>query len=110
MLVLTGTLLGIVLLVMVGEQAQEMQQAGWIPTTVISWLEHVIPDWMGMWFSIFPTVQSLVAQLVAAVLVLGSYVVARWRAGAGSSRPGGPLALRAVSTSTAVEGRQHDSR
>src|SRR5438105_12703535 len=33
MLVTTGILLGVVLLVMVGEQAQEMQLAHWIPTT-----------------------------------------------------------------------------
>ena len=38
MLVLTGVLLGGVLLVMVGEQAQEMQQALWIPTHNIHWL------------------------------------------------------------------------
>ena len=33
MLVITGVLLGAVLLVMVGEQVQEMQLAGWLPTT-----------------------------------------------------------------------------
>ena len=77
MLVLTGMLLGVVLLVMVGEQAQEMQQAHWLPTTPIHSLAQAIPGWMGLWFSIFPTVETLVAQGVAAVLVLGSYVVAR---------------------------------
>lgn len=77
MLVLTGVLLGVVLLVMVGEQALEMQLAGWIPTTPIKWLEGVIPAWMGLWFSIFPTVETLVAQLLAAVLVLGSYGTVR---------------------------------
>jgi high-affinity iron transporter len=77
MLVLTGMLLGVVLLVMVGEQAQEMQLAHWIPTTPISWLEPKIPDWMGMWFAVFPTVETLVAQGIAAVLVIGSYFVAR---------------------------------
>src|SRR6266480_341165 len=35
MLITTGVLLGVVLLVMVGEQAQEMQFAHWIPTTEI---------------------------------------------------------------------------
>jgi high-affinity iron transporter len=73
MLILTGALLGVVLLVMVGEQAQEMQLAHWIGTTPISSLEGVIRPWMGLWFSIFPTVQTLVAQGIAAVLVLGSY-------------------------------------
>jgi high-affinity iron transporter len=82
MLVLTGILLGIVLLVMVGEQAQEMQLALWIPTTPIHWLKSVMPGWMGLWFSIFPTVETLVAQFIAAVLVIGSYFVSRSHAGA----------------------------
>lgn len=77
MLVLTGVLLGAVLLVMVGEQAQEMQLAHWLPTTQISWLTHVIPAWMGLWFSVFPTVETLVAQAIAAVLVIGSYFAAQ---------------------------------
>lgn len=72
MLVLTGLLLGIVLIVMVGEQAQEMQLAQWIPTTQIPAL-HFLPSWMGLWFSVFPTVETLMAQAVAALLVLGSY-------------------------------------
>src|SRR5947208_5579433 len=71
MLITTGILLGVVLLVMVGEQAQEMQLAHWIPTTQISGLANVIPPWMGMWFAIFPTVETLVAQLIATVLVIG---------------------------------------
>ena len=40
MLVFTGVMLGVVLLVMVGEQAQEMQLAHWLPTTPIAWPEH----------------------------------------------------------------------
>src|SRR5919201_1852453 len=60
MLITTGILLGVVLLVMVGEQAQEMQLAHWIPTTPISFLETSIPRWVGMWFAVFPTVETLV--------------------------------------------------
>jgi len=79
MLVVTGILLGVVLLVMVGEQAQEMQLAGWIPTTDIPGMARFTPGWIGLWFSVFPTVETLGAQLMAAGLVLGSYVVARRR-------------------------------
>jgi high-affinity iron transporter len=82
MLITTGILLGVVLLVMVGEQAQEMQLAHWISTTPISQLENVIPAWVGMWFAVFPTVETLVAQLIAAVLVIGSYYAARHFGGA----------------------------
>ncbi len=77
MLVLTGCLLGVVLLVMVGEQAQEMQLAHWPPTTVIPALVNRIPAWMGLWFSVFPTFQALAAQAIAALVVLGSYIAAR---------------------------------
>ena len=83
MLVLTGILLGIVLVVMVGEQAQEMQLAGWIPTTTLPALDPIIPSGAGLWLSLFPTVETLVAQAIAAVLVLGSYFLAN------RSRPSG---------------------
>src|SRR5881394_4424320 len=43
MLITTGILLGVVLLVMVGEQAQEMQLAQWIPTTPIAFFQPYIP-------------------------------------------------------------------
>ena len=76
MLVFTGILLGGVLLVMVGEQVQEMQLAHWIPTHQIGWLAASIPGWMGLWFSVFPNVESLVAQAIAFVLVVGSYFMA----------------------------------
>jgi len=79
LLVSTGIMLGFVLLVMVGEQAQEMQLAGWIPTTKIAALQNVTSDWMGVWFSVFPTVETLLAQLLAAILVIGSYYAARRR-------------------------------
>jgi len=76
MLISTGILLGVVLLVMVGEEAQEMQLAHWISRTDISWLANVIPAWMGMWFAVFPTYETMVAQLLAAILVVGSYYAA----------------------------------
>jgi len=76
MLVLTGMMLAAVLFVMVGEQAQEMQLAHWLSKTEIVWLKPLVAPWMGLWFSIFPTVESLVAQAVALVLVLGSYFLA----------------------------------
>ena len=77
MLIFTGILLGAVLLVMVGEQAQEMQLAHWLPTTAIARLRPVIPDWAGVWFSVFPTVETLAAQALAAAVVVGSYYGSR---------------------------------
>jgi high-affinity iron transporter len=77
MLIITGVLLGGVLLVMVGEQAQEMQLAGWLRTTPIPSLTRIVPTWAGLWFAVFPTVETLAAQLLAAMFVVGSYVLAR---------------------------------
>jgi high-affinity iron transporter len=73
LLVITGAMLCVVLLVMVGEEVNEMQLAGWIGTTSIG--VH-LPGWMGTWFSIFPNVETIGAQAVAIVLVLGSYFLA----------------------------------
>ena len=77
MLITTGVLLGVVLLVMVGEQAQEMQLAHWISKTDVPWLVNVIPPWLGMWFAVFPTYETLIAQGLAAIVVVGSYFAAR---------------------------------
>lgn len=63
---------GVVLVVMVGEQVQEMQLAGWIPTTEVG---LPLPGWMGIWFAAFPNVEGLVAQGLAALFVIGSYLV-----------------------------------
>jgi high-affinity iron transporter len=73
MLVLTGAMIGFVLVVMVGESAQELQLAGWIPTTQLGF---TLPGWLGTWLAIFPTVETLAAQALAGAAVIGSYLVA----------------------------------
>ena len=73
MLVLTGAMIGFVLVVMVGESAQELQLAGWIPATQLGF---TLPGWLGTWLAIFPTVETLAAQFLAAAAVIGSYLVA----------------------------------
>ena len=110
MLVATGVMLGFVLLVMVGESVQELQQAGWIGTTPI----HVaVPDWMGTWFSVFPNVETIAAQVLAAVLVIGSYFLAeeikvrrpRRRGATPAVRPTAPPSLPRLAPSRT--GSQH---
>jgi high-affinity iron transporter len=92
MLIVTGVLLGGVLLVMVGEQAQEMQLARWIPTTEIRSLKAFVPAWAGLWFSVFPTVETLAAQGTAAAIVVGSYFYARRQSGCVTCPAGGSSA------------------
>ncbi|HEY3613686.1 MAG TPA: FTR1 family protein [Gaiellales bacterium] len=73
MLMVTGVLLGVVLVVMVGEQVQEMQQAGWFGATPLG---VAFPGWLGTWFATFPNVEGVVAQGIAGAFVLGSYFLA----------------------------------
>jgi high-affinity iron transporter len=75
LLIITGAMLVVVLFVMVGEEVNEMQLAGWIPTTSIGL--H-FPGWTGQWFSLFANVQTIVAQVVAVGVVVGSYVGAQY--------------------------------
>ena len=75
MLIVTGVLLGGVLLIMVGEEANEMQLARWISTTPIHSLDKFMPDWAGVWFSLYPNVETVAAQALALVLVVGSYFI-----------------------------------
>jgi high-affinity iron transporter len=102
MLITTGILLGIVLLVMVGEQAQEMQLAHWISTTEISSLKSYMPPWMGLWFAVFPTVETLIAQLIAAVLVVGSYYAARRFGGGALPESAEPVQEARAETDVAI--------
>jgi high-affinity iron transporter len=78
MLVLTGILLTAVVFVMVGEEVNEMQLAGWIGTTPIPWLNG-IPAWAERWFSIYPNVETLLAQALALLTVAGSFLFLRYR-------------------------------
>jgi high-affinity iron transporter len=74
MLIFTGVMLAFVLVVMVGENVQELQLAGWMSTTPV---DLPIPAWMGTWFALFPNWEGLIGQALAAILVFGSYVVAK---------------------------------
>ncbi len=76
LLIITGLLLVAVLWVMVGEEVNEMQLAGWIGTTNIPWMH--LPGWAGTWFSIFPNVQTWAAQALAVSVVVGSYFAAQY--------------------------------
>ena len=76
MLVWTGVLLAGVLIVMVGESAQEMQQAGWLTVHPVA---IPLPAWVGVWFATFPNVEGLAAQAFAIVLVGGSFLWVRSR-------------------------------
>lgn len=74
MLIATGLLLAGVLVVMIGGTAATFQMLGWLPATA---LPFEIPIWLGAWFEIYPTYETVGAQIFAAVLVVGSYALAK---------------------------------
>jgi high-affinity iron transporter len=75
MLVATGVLIALVLVVLVGNTARTMQGVGWLP---IHPVDIDFPLWMGTWLGVYPTVETLSAQLLAFCFVVGSYFAAEW--------------------------------
>jgi high-affinity iron transporter len=73
MLVLTGVLVGVVLVVMIGGTALSFADLGWIPKHSTPF---DVPQWMGAWFEIYPYWETIGAQVLAAVFVVGSYYLA----------------------------------
>lgn len=74
MLVVTGVLIGGVLLVLVGNTIHTMQAVGWLPITPLG--SATLPYWLGPWFGIYPTWETLGGQVAAAAFVIGSYYLA----------------------------------
>jgi high-affinity iron transporter len=61
----------------------------------------VIPPWMNLWFAVFATYETLIAQAIAAVLVIGSYYAAR-RLGGGAPAEAEPVVEVRVEASAAI--------
>jgi high-affinity iron transporter len=74
MLIVTGVFIGVVLVVMVGQTARTMQGTGWIPITPV---DVDLPYWLGLWFGLHPTVETIGAQILAMAFVIGSYFLAQ---------------------------------
>jgi high-affinity iron transporter len=74
MLVLTGVLVGIVLVVMIGGTALSFQDLGWLPRHATPF---TLPEWMGSWFEMYSTWETLAVQFLAAIFVVGSYWLAK---------------------------------
>ena len=73
-LVITGILIGSVLLQMVGSTVHVLQVVGWLPIHVIQSLD--LPYWLGTWFGVYPTWEGLLFQFTAMTFVVGSYYLA----------------------------------
>jgi high-affinity iron transporter len=75
MLILTGVLVGVVLVVMIGGTALSFVELGWLPRHETPF---TVPEWLGAWFEIYPVWETLVVQALAAGFVVGSYYAAEY--------------------------------
>jgi high-affinity iron transporter len=75
MLVLTGVLVGAVLVVMIGGTALSFQELGWLPHHQTPF---TVPVWMGKWFEMYSSWETLGAQAFAAAFVVVSYYLAEY--------------------------------
>jgi len=74
MLVLTGVMVGAVLVVMIGGTALSFVDLGWLPRHQTPF---TVPQWLGRWFEIYSYWETIGAQVLAGTLVVGSYFLAR---------------------------------
>jgi high-affinity iron transporter len=75
-------------MIMVGKTARIMQGVGWLPITPV---DLDVPYWMGLWLGIFPTVETIAAQIAAFIFVIGSYVLAERLRTRGRAAPARPM-------------------
>jgi len=73
-LVVTGLLIGAVLLQMVGNTVHGLQVVGWLPIHLIDGLP--LPYWVGTWLGVYATWEGVGLQFLAAAFVSGSYFLA----------------------------------
>jgi high-affinity iron transporter len=75
MLIVTGVMIALVLVTMVGQTVHTLQLVGWLPISPIRGAE-TWPAWIGVWLGVHGTWQGIIAQLIAVVFVFGSYFLA----------------------------------
>ena len=73
-LVITGIMIGAVLLQMVGSTIHIMQVIGWLPIHMIQGVK--LPFWLGTWFGIYATWEGVTFQAASMIFVVGSYYLA----------------------------------
>lgn len=77
MLTVTGVMIALVLVMMVGNTVHVMQVVGWMPITPLG--DVIFPYWAGVWLGAFATWEGIVLQAVSIIFVIGSYFVAEWQ-------------------------------
>lgn len=73
--VATATLIGILTVVMVGQAMRALQAVGWLAITPV---HFELPVWAGQWLGLYPSTQTLFAQLACAIAILLAAVLSEW--------------------------------
>ena len=84
-------LVGVVLVVMIGGTALSFQDLGWIPRHATPF---TLPEWMGAWFEMYSTWETLGIQVLAGAFVVGSYYAAEYLKVTRPRRQGQTAAVR----------------
>jgi high-affinity iron transporter len=101
MLVVTGVLITFILFEITGNTARSMQGVGWLP---VHTLNIDFPLWMGTWLGIYPTVETLGAQMLAVAFVIGSYFAAEWYRKNKARPPARKVQATSAASSSAIAG------
>jgi high-affinity iron transporter len=102
MLVLTGVLVGVVLVVMIGGTALSFVELGWLPRNNTPF---TVPEWLGAWFEIYSIWETIAAQVLAAAFVIGSYYAAEYMKVKRPARRGEAVATRSTAPPVEASGR-----
>lgn len=77
-LLVTAVMIGVVLITFVGGTVRAAQTVGWLPVHRLmpgSW-----PSWLGTWLGFYNTWESVAAQVVTVLTVVGTWRIARFQA------------------------------
>jgi high-affinity iron transporter len=78
MLIVTGMLIVLVLVQMVGNTVNILQVIGWLSLHPIRSLAPYMPYWAGMWFGLYATWEGILLQCAAGAFTVGSYFLAEY--------------------------------
>jgi high-affinity iron transporter len=84
LLMVTALLIGLVLLAFVGNGVRAMQTVGWLGVhriADVSW-----PAWVGQWLGVYNTWETVIAQVVIGLTVIGTWRVSRFTARRAAAR------------------------
>jgi high-affinity iron transporter len=84
---------------MTGGTALTFQDLGWLPAHPTPF---EVPGWMGAWFEMYSSWETLGAQVLAAAFVIGSYYLAEYLKVRKPAREGREAAVRAVAPPSAA--------